>query len=106
MAEATTNQSRLSTVIMRTLIIEAIPIPTVCLPVLAITLNTPSLLWQINFGALTLWGVILYPVIWVFAFPVAMKLARAGRRRAAMAVTALPPIALIPFISVIPFVLG
>src|SRR5262249_34855863 len=83
--------------------IEAIPIPLMCLPGLVFALISPGLLWPFRLANVEVWGAILYPAIWALSMLVAFKLSKNGK--AALWLTALPPIALLPFVVSLPKVL-
>ena len=87
---------QLYTAAMIVVVLEAIPIP-ISLMGAVFALITPGLFLQVSVEMLQVWGVVLYPVIWVAVAVAVNVLASKGHYRTSLALTAIPPIFLLPF---------
>jgi hypothetical protein len=82
-------------------IIEALPLP-ICAMGWVFALTAQNLVVQFRLDTLAMLGVLLYPAIWLVVFVAVTVLANNGRCREALALTAIPPIVLLPMLVMLP----
>jgi hypothetical protein len=87
-------------IIIAVFVLEALPLPIVAMG-WVFALCAPDLLVRPSFETVVLWGFLLYPVIWLWAFRVALKYVHDPQNRLPAKLAALPAFVLLLYATMI-----